>query len=87
MGHHKHSYSMKNFIHDAGAVTKPLHKDVQSLVKGANHDLNKVIDKQSGLANNLINTTGSTLDSLGSSLMLPLLLIGGGLVVFMVMKK
>ena len=33
MGHHKHSYSMKNFIHDAGSVTKPLHKDVQSLVK------------------------------------------------------
>ena len=39
MGHHKHSYSMKNFIHDAGSVTKPLHKDVQSLVKGANKDL------------------------------------------------
>ena len=83
MGHHKHSYSMKNFIHDAGSVTKPLHKDVQSLVKGANKDLNKVVDVNAGIMNNAIKTSGSTLSSLG----LPLLLIGGGLVVFMVMKN
>ena len=83
MGHHKHSYSMKNFIHDAGSVTKPLHKDVQSLVKGANHDFNKVIDKQAGIANNLIDTTGSTL----SSLAMPLMIIGGCVAIYMVTKK
>ena len=51
---HKHHYSMKSFIHDAGKVTKPIHNDIKSLVKGANADLNKVIDTQSGIANNLI---------------------------------
>ena len=83
MGHHKHSYSMKNFIHDAGAVTKPLHKDVQSLVKGANHDLNKVVDVNAGIANNLIKTSGSTLSSLG----LPFMIVGGCVAIYFVTKK
>ena len=83
MGHHKHSYSMKNFIHDAGSVTKPLHKDVQSLVKGANHDLNKVVDVNAGIANNLIKTSGSTLSSLG----LPFMIVGGCVLIYFVTKK
>ena len=74
MGHHKHSYSMRNFIHDAGSVTKPLHKDVQSLVKGANKDLNKVVD---------VHTTGSTL----SSLAMPLMIVGGCVAIYFVTKK
>ena len=32
MGHHKHHYSMKNFLYDAGKVTKPINKDVNHLV-------------------------------------------------------
>ena len=83
MGHHKHHYSMKSFIHDAGAVTKPLHNDIKGLVKGANADLNKVVDKQSGKANNLINTTGSTL----SSLSLPLMIGGAAILIYFVTKK
>ena len=83
MGHHKHSYSMKNFIHDAGAVTKPLHKDVQSLVKGANKDLNKVVDVNAGIMNNAIHTTGSTL----SSLAMPLMIVGGCVLIYFVTKK
>ncbi len=80
---HKHHYSMKSFIHDAGKVTKPIHNDIKSLVKGANADLNKVIDTQSGIANNLIKTSGSTL----SSLSLPLMLVGGAVLIYMVTKK
>ena len=79
----KHHYSMKSFIHDAGKVTKPIHNDKKSLVKGANADLNKVIDTQSGIANNLIKTSGSTL----SSLSLPLMLVGGAVLIYMVTKK
>ncbi len=76
---HKHHYSMKSFIHDA----KPIHNDIKSLVKGANADLNKVIDTQSGIANILIKTSGSTL----SSLSLPLMLVGGTVLIYMVTKK
>ncbi len=80
---HKHHYSMKSFIRDAGKVTKPIHNYIKSLVKGANADLNKVIDTQSGIANNLIKTSGSTL----SSLSLPLMLVGGAVLIYMVTKK
>ena len=83
MGHHKHSYSMKNFIHDAGAVTKPLHKDVQSLVKGANKDLNKVVDFNAGIMNNAIKTSGSTLSSLG----LPFMIVAAAVGIYYVTKK
>ncbi len=55
----KHHFSMKSFIHDAGKITKPIHNDVKSLVKGANADLNHLVDTQSGKANNLIKTSGS----------------------------
>ncbi len=54
----KHHYSMKSFIHDAGKITKPIHNDVKSLVKGANADLNHLVDTQSGIAINLIKTSG-----------------------------
>ena len=79
MGH----YSMKKFVHDAGKVTKPIHKDIASIVQGANKDLNKVIDTQAGIANNMINKSASTL----SSLSMPLIIVGGAVLVFMVMKK
>ena len=80
---HKHHYSMKSFIHDAGKITKPIHNDVKSLVSGANKDLNHLVDTQSGIANNLIKTSGSTLSSLG----LPLIIVGGAIAVYMITKK
>ncbi len=70
-------------MHDAGKVTKPIHKDIASIVQGANKDLNKVIDTQAGIANNMINKSASTL----SSLSMPLIIVGGAVLVFMVMKK
>ena len=79
MGH----YSMKKFVHDAGKVTKPIHKDIASVVKGANQDLNKVIDKQASIANHMIDKSASTL----SSLSLPLIVVGGAVLVFVLMKK
>ena len=80
---HKHHYSMKSFIHDAGKVTKPIHNDIKILVKGADKDFNKVIDTHSGIANNLIKTSGSTLSSLG----LPLIIVGGCVAIYFVTKK
>ena len=80
---HKTHYSMNNFIHDAGSVTKPLHKDVVGLVSGVGKTLNHVVDAQSSIANNLIKTGGSTL----SSLSLPLLIGGGCVLLYMLTKK
>jgi len=80
---HKHHYSMKNFIHDVSHVTKPLHKDIVGLVSGAGKTFNHVVDTQAGIANNLIHTGGSTL----SSLALPLEIVGGGVLLFMLTKK
>ena len=80
---HKHHYSMKNFIHDVGHVTKPIHKDIVGLVNGAGKTFNHVVDTQASIANNLIHTGGSTL----SNLSLPLLVVGGGVLLFMLTKK
>ncbi len=79
MGH----YSLKKFIHDTGKVTKPIHKDIASVVKGANQDLNKVIDTQAGIANNMISTSASTL----SSLSMPLIVVGGAIAIYLITKK
>ena len=79
MGH----YSMKKFMHDAGKVTKPIHKDIASIVQGANKDLNKVIDTQAGIANNMINKSASTL----SSLSMPLIVVGGAIAVYLITIK
>ena len=83
MGHHKHHYSMKNFIKDAGNVTKPLHKDAASVISGMNKDFNHIVDTQGGIANNLINKSASTL----SSLTMPLMIIGAGILIYFVTKK
>ena len=80
---HRHHYSMKNFIHDVGGVTKPIHKDIVGLVSGAGKTFNHVVDIQAGIANNLIHTGGSTL----SSLALPLAIGGVAILAFMMMKK
>ena len=79
MGH----YSMKKFVHDAGKVTKPIHKDIASVVKGVNKDVNHIVDVQAGIANNMINKSASTL----SSLSMPLIVVGGAVLVFVLMKK
>ena len=83
MGHHKHHYSMKNFIKNTGQITKPLHKDAQSVVAGMNKDFNHIVDTQAGIANNMISKSTSTL----SSLSMPLMIFGAGLIIFMVMIK
>ncbi len=80
---HKHHYSMKIFVKDVGKVTKPLHKDATSVIAGMNKDLNHIVDTQGGIANNLIDKSSSVL----SNLSLPLLIVGGAVVIYLVTKK
>ena len=70
-------------MHDAGKVTKPIHKDIASIVQGVNKDVNHIVDVQGGISNNLINKSASTL----SSLSMPLIVVGGAVLVFVLMKK
>jgi len=79
MGH----YSLKKFIHDTGKVTKPIHKDIASVVSGANKDLNHIVDVQGSIANNMINKSASTL----SSLSMPLIIVGGAIAIYLITKK
>ena len=79
MGH----YSMKKFVHDAGKITKPIHKDIASVVKGVNKDVNHIVDVQAGIANNMINKSASTL----SSLSMPLNVVGGAIAIYLITKK
>ncbi len=79
MGH----YSLKEFIHDTGKVTKPIHKDIASVVSGINKDANHLIDAQAGIANNLISKSASTL----SSLSMPLIIVGGAVAIYLITKK
>ena len=100
MGRHHH-YSFGSFIHDVGKVTKPigheisnlvsqvgpvvkpLGRDIKSLVSGADKDFNHIINTQSNIANKLINKSSSTL----SSLSMPLVIVGGVVLVYFVTKK
>ena len=79
MGH----YSMKKFLHDAGKVTKPIHKDIASVVSGINKDANHLIDTQASIANNMIYKSASTL----SSLSMPLIIVGGAIAIYPITEK
>ena len=97
----RHHYSFGSFIHDVGKVTKPigheishlvtqvapvvkpLGRDVKSLVSGADRDFNHIINSQSNIANNIMNKSLSTL----SSLSMPLIIVGGAILIFIVTKK
>ena len=80
---HKHHYSMKNFVKDVGKVTKPIHKDASNVMTAMNKDFNHVVDTQAGMVNNMVNKGSSTL----SSLSMPLIIIGGAVLIYMVTKK
>ena len=83
MGHKKHNYSMKNFVKDVGKVTKPIHKDASNVLSAMNKDFNHVVDVQAGALNNMVDKGSSTL----SSLSMPLLIVGAGVLIYMVTKK
>ena len=83
MTHKKHHYSMKNFVKDVGKVTKPLHKDATSVISGMNKDFNHIVDTQAGALNNMVDKGSSVL----SNLSMPLLVVGGAVLIYMITKK
>jgi hypothetical protein len=80
MGHHKHHYSLNNFIKDAGKVTKPVTHFFTPIAKTVNKDFIHVVDTNAGMVNNAVNKTTSNLS-------LPLVIGGVAIVAFIVMQK
>ena len=79
MGH----YSFNSFIKDAGQITKPIHKDIVSLVKGADKDFNKIIDTQASVINNAVDKGSSAI----SSLAMPMMIAGACVALYLITKK
>lgn len=62
-------------------------RDIGRALKPVGHELTHVIHSVVDLPKEAIHTTGRTVSSLGSSLSLPLLVVGAGVVVYLVTKK
>lgn len=56
-------------------------------VKSVGGAIGGTVSKGQDIANNLVNKGADTLDSLGSSLSFPLLLIGGAAAIFLLTRK
>ncbi len=80
MGHHKHSYTMNNFIHDVGKVTKPVTHLLTPVTKTVNKDFLHVVDTNAGMVNNAVNKTTSNLS-------LPLVIGGVAVLAFIMTQR
>lgn len=77
MGHRKkHKTSL-------GSVVKDIGHSVKGIEKPIFHTVNKVIDTEGKIASQALHTVGG----LGNSLMLPLLIIGGVAVIYVMNKQ
>ena len=80
MGHHKHSYTMNNFIHDVGKVTKPVTHFLAPVATTVNKDFLHVVDTNAGMVNNAVNKTTSNLS-------LPLVIGGVAVLAIVLMQQ
>ena len=62
-------------------------RDIGRAFKPVGHEITHVVNSVVDLPKDVIHTTGRTVTSLGSSLSLPLLVVGAGVVVYLVTKK
>jgi phage-related protein len=69
-------HSIDNHISQAETIVGTVPKTVDDVAT-------KVVSGVSGVANNVVNKTSSTIGGLGFDLTLPLLLIGGGALLFL----
>ena len=79
------TFSFNNFIHQVVSPVEHVLTDpftqASKAIKGTTAIVGKSFD-------NLVNTAGNSLDSLGSCLSFPLVLLGGGaLILFIILKE
>ena len=79
------TFSFNNFIHQ---VVSPVEHVLTDPFSQINKDVKGTTSTVAHSFDNLVNTAGNSLDSLGSSLSFPLVLLGGGaLILFIILKE
>jgi hypothetical protein len=79
------TFSFNDFMHQ---VVSPVEHVITDPFTQATKNIQGATATVSHSFDNIVNTAGGTLNSLGSSLSFPLILLGGGaLVLFVILKK
>jgi len=79
------TFSFNNFIHQ---VVSPVEHVLTDPFSQISNDVKGTTSTVAHSFDNLVNTAGNSLDSLGSSLSFPLVLLGGGaLILFIILKE
>jgi len=79
------TFTFNNFIHQ---VVSPIEHTLTDPFTQASKDIKGTTAIVGKSFDNLVNTAGNSLDSLGSSLSFPLVLLGGGaLILFIILKE
>jgi phage-related protein len=89
---------VSDIIHTPGRVVQAIHQDATDVLKSVKETVIHVVDKSSDTANHIITgaqsviqtgqqTIGNTVNHVSDSLSMPLVLLAGGLGLFMLTKK
>ncbi len=68
-------------------VVNTVYNDAKDIIKGSQNIVSNAIDKVGGTANHLIDTAGNSVNSLGQSLSMPLVLLAGCAGLFLITQK
>jgi hypothetical protein len=78
-------FTFNDFMHQ---VVSPVEHVITDPFTQTTHNIQGATSSVAHSFDNIVNTAGSSLDSLGSSLSFPLVLLGGGaLVLFIILKN
>ena len=79
------TFTFNDFVHQ---VVSPIEHTITDPFTQATKNIQGATSTVAHSFDNIVNTAGNSLDSLGSSLSFPLVLLGGGaLVLFIILKK
>ncbi len=81
--HHHHKYSFGNFLHDIGPASKSIGHLFDKGLTVADHIGVASVHEIGGVSKSLINKTSGLLDKIS----LPIILVGGVVVFFVLTKK
>ncbi len=81
--HHHHKYSFGNFLHDIGPASKGIGHLFNKSITAVDHIGVAGVHEIGGVSKSLINKTSGLLDKIS----LPLIVVGGVVVFFVLTKK
>jgi len=84
---HKVEEVVKTGYKDAKGAVSTVYNDVKGTVKDTSSTIKDAVKSESALVGRTVDVAGSTLSSLGQSLCLPLLLIGGAALAFVLLSR